>query len=232
MGEGSAMISPAVQLPEPIAIADVTSHGDRFRCPPYNVVLFAGACAKRQAIMRADPARQGFSQCPGCPHGAMVEQQTGGPLTVAASERRWVTGFFGERRQLAPAGASKPLPPTAPPPAAPAPKENTMAKCIREGCDTEVLRAGGACPKHKQEVRMTYQRAWRERRKAEAGGKAAPARGRPKVPRKAPTRAQVVTPAAHPTTLAQELVEARELITLIGWDLARTLARAVSGRSL
>ncbi len=86
---------PTVRLP--VLPSDVRAPEDRFRCVPYQAILLAGACAKRQAAARGDlpakgDARQGwgrgvgdYAKCNVCPIGRQVTVGLGRTTPAPAS---------------------------------------------------------------------------------------------------------------------------------------------------
>jgi len=71
-------MQPAIRAP--VAVAELTSDADRFRCEPYRCVLRAGVCIERQ--------RQ---------HGVFYRMQPGGGIDY----RQPVTSHFGRASRAA-----------------------------------------------------------------------------------------------------------------------------------
>lgn len=75
------MTLPAT-LPPPVAVSEIRSRSDRFRCEPYRVTLLVIGCVQRQAIVRSGKNTLEWSNCVKCPLGQEVEKNSGGPVDM------------------------------------------------------------------------------------------------------------------------------------------------------
>lgn len=68
---------------EPVPVDRITNHTDRFRCVPYEAVLFANACVKRQEMHAQERTSRvlEYSKCKGCRTGEEVRKRLGVDVT-------------------------------------------------------------------------------------------------------------------------------------------------------
>ncbi len=81
------MSAPVIAPPK--SVDDITAPDDRFRCGPYNAVLFARTCVSRQDMLgKPREQRTGdYSECDGCQVGLAIREKLGaGPPPVPAGK--------------------------------------------------------------------------------------------------------------------------------------------------
>lgn len=81
-------MNPPVITP-PKAVDDISAPEDRFRCLPYNAVLFARTCVSRQDMLgKPREQRTGdYSDCDGCQVGMTIREKLGaGPAPAVAGK--------------------------------------------------------------------------------------------------------------------------------------------------
>lgn len=73
-------------LSEPVDAESVAVPTDRFRCVPYEAVLFANACVKRQDLLASARLSRvlEYSRCKGCRIGQRIRERLAAPLVVTA----------------------------------------------------------------------------------------------------------------------------------------------------
>lgn len=227
---------------QPRAPEELTSGADRFHCKPYKCVIFAKTCVERQLLVRQGMHRIEFHHCANCELGRTVEAKAGATvdtakvleLTQRQRGHRESSARAGRRRSRhAPAIVDEELSAQAekcPAPADPIREEKrTMADtCTHPGCETQLRsssepRPAGTetlCRKHRLE--FLGDAGDGGDKKAKPNGHSKRAKG------KAPHR----NGASSADVSIARALEAHELVDLMGWDVARAVASAISAKRL
>jgi hypothetical protein len=138
-------MSPPVITP-PKAVDDISTPEDRFRCVPYNAVLFARTCVSRQDMLgKPREQRTGdYAECEGCQAGMTIREKLGaGPAPAAAGKSPHGPGLPYYVPKM-PGRARLPVAAPKPPPQAPSPRQ-----AATPAAEAPVKRKPGRPPKPK-----------------------------------------------------------------------------------